>query len=218
MYRSPLLQHMKLEYPLIGMVIQKCVFLNFANKDNVFCWVPRHIGIRGNEKADSAARSALDLPCVKVVVPNPDFKHKINQCIISTWQDDWNGAITNKLHSVTPVLVDWQSSYRRCRKDEVVLCRVRIGHTHLTHSYILRKDPPPQCEHCQCILTVQHILVECNRFAEKRKDIFGKRNVMESFRFHPTLILLYLKECQFYTKFFIYIFVIDFVQLFTLCL
>ena len=29
----------------------------------------------------------------------------------------------------------------RCRKDEVVLCRARIGHTHLTHSYILRKDP-----------------------------------------------------------------------------
>ena len=39
--------------------------------------------------------------------------------------------------SVGPVLVDWRSSYRRCRKDEVVLCRARIGHTHLTHSYIL---------------------------------------------------------------------------------
>ena len=24
----------------------------------------------------------------------------------------------------------------------VVLCRARIGHTHLTHSYILKKDPP----------------------------------------------------------------------------
>ena len=31
-------------------------------------------------------------------------------------------------HSVKPVLGDWQSSYRRCRKDEVVLWYARIGH------------------------------------------------------------------------------------------
>ena len=94
--------------------------------------------------------------------------------------------------SVKPVLGDWQSSYRRCRKDEVVLCRTRIGHSHLTHSYILRKDPPPQCEHCQCTLTVRHILVECNHFARERKYIF---------RFHPTLIVLFLKQIEFYYKF-----------------
>ena len=128
-------------------------------------------GIKGNEKADSAAKSALDLPRAKVGVPYNDFKHCINQYIFPTWQDDWNGAVANKLHSVKPVLGDWQSSYRRCRKDEVVMCRARIGHTHLTHSYILKKDPPPQCEHCQCILTVRHILVECNHFARERKDI-----------------------------------------------
>ena len=39
------LLHMKLEHPLIGMVIHKCVFLNFAKKDIVFCWVPSHIDI-----------------------------------------------------------------------------------------------------------------------------------------------------------------------------
>ena len=114
---------MKLEHHLIEMVICKCVFLNFANKDIMFCWVPSHIGIRGNEKADSAAKSALALPRVNAGVPNTDFKHHINQYILSTWQDDWNGAVANKLHSVKSVLGDWQSSYRQCRKDEVVLCR-----------------------------------------------------------------------------------------------
>ena len=168
---------MKLEHPLIGMVIRKCVFLNIAKKDIVFCWVPSHTGIKGNEKADLAAKSALDLPRAKVGVPYTDFKYLISQYIFSTWQDDWKGAVINKLHSVKSVLGDWQSSYRRCRKDEVVLCRACIGHTHLTHSYILKKDPPPQCEHCQCILTVRHILMECNHFARERKDIFGRRDV-----------------------------------------
>ena len=137
------------------------------------CWVPSYIGIRGNERADSAAKSALDLPHAKVGVPYNDFKNCINQYILSTWQDDWNGAVANKLRSVEPVLGDWQS-YTQCRKDEVVLCCARIGLTHLTHSYILKEDPPPQCE---------HILVECNHFAQERKYIFGRRDVMESFRF-----------------------------------
>ena len=151
---------------------------------------------KGNEKADSAAKSALDLPRAKVGVPYTDFKYLISQYIFSTWQDDWNGAVMNKLHSVKPVLGDRLSSYRQCRKDEVVLCRPRIGHTYMTHSYILKKDPPTLCEHCQCLPTVRHILVEWNHFARERIDIFGRRDVVESFRCHPTLIVLFLKQIQ----------------------
>ena len=63
----------------------------------------------------------------------------------------------------------------------------------------------------ECILTVRHILVECNHFAQERKDIFGRRDVVESLRyyttrmsclrFHPTLILLFLNQTEFYYKF-----------------
>ena len=113
-----------------------------------------------------------------VSVPNTDFKHLISQYIFSTCQGDWNGEVMNKLHSVKPVLGNWQSSYRRCKEDEAGLCRARIGHSHFTHSYILRKDHPPLCEHCQCILTVCHILVDCNNFARERKNIFGRRDVV----------------------------------------
>ena len=81
-----------------------------------FCWIPGHVGIRGTEKAESAA-----MPRVKVGVPNTDFKHHINQYIMSTWQDDWNGAVANKLHSIKPLLGDWQSFYRQWMKDEVVV-------------------------------------------------------------------------------------------------
>ena len=68
------------------------------------CWY------MGNEKADSAAKSALDLPrvmvgvCVCVCVCVCDLKHHITQYILSTWQDDWNGADANKFHSIKPVL------------------------------------------------------------------------------------------------------------------
>ena len=61
----------------------------------------------------------------------------------------------------------------------------------MTHSYILRKSPPPQCEHSQCILTVRHILVESNNFAPERKEIFGRRDVVESLRFHLTVVVIF---------------------------
>ena len=72
----------------------------------IFCWVPSHIGISDNEKADSAAKSALDMPRVKVVVPYTDFEHHINQYVLSTRQDDWSGTVANKHHSVKAVLAD----------------------------------------------------------------------------------------------------------------
>ena len=54
----------------------------------------------------------------------------------------------------------------RLRKDEITLCFAGMGHNHSTHSYIVKRDPPPRCDHCQCILTTGRILVE------ERKEIF----------------------------------------------
>ena len=95
--------------------------------------------VSGVMKRQTTAMSALDLHRV----PYSDFKHKIHHYILSPWQDDWNGAVANKLLSVKPVLGDWQTSYRRCRKDEIVLCRARIGNTHLMPSCVLKQDHSP---------------------------------------------------------------------------
>ena len=78
--------------------------------------------------------------------------------------------------------------------DTVVLCRASIIVTYLTRVFILNKDPPPQCEHCQCTLTVRHILMECDHRKPTRKDIFGNTNILECFQFHPELILNFLKK------------------------
>ena len=91
----------------------------------------------------------------RFVYPIMILNIKLTNLMFTLEQYVWNGVVVKKLHSIKPVLGDLQSSYRRCRKDEIVLGCVHIGHTQLTHSYILKKDPPPQCGQCQCILIVQ---------------------------------------------------------------
>ena len=75
----------------------KSVSLNFDNKDIIFCWVPSHNGIRGDEKGRLCCQ--VSLPSAKVGVPYNDFKY-----ILFSWQDDWNDAVVKKLLSVNSLL------------------------------------------------------------------------------------------------------------------
>jgi len=44
------------------------------------------------------------------------------------------------------------------RREQTTLNRLLIGHSRLTHSYLINKDPAHTCEHCKCILTIEHIM------------------------------------------------------------
>ena len=50
------------------------------------------------------------------------------------------------------------------RREEIVLARAHIGHSYMTHSYLLKGDPMPECIPGYCALTVKHILIECVDF------------------------------------------------------
>ena len=63
----------------------------------------------GAMKSQTTGKTALDLPRVKVGVPNSDFKHRINQCILFTWQDGWNASFCQAGTRRLAVLI--QSSY-----------------------------------------------------------------------------------------------------------
>ena len=105
----------------------------------VFCWLPSHVGITGNEKADIAAKSALPLNMSDLKIPFTDFKPSINTFVHNKWQMSWNAAVFNELHSIKPSLGEWQPNYRIDRKEEVTLARLRIGHTFITHSFFAER-------------------------------------------------------------------------------
>ena len=73
----------------------------------------------------------------------------------------WNCCAGNKLHAIRPTVGGYKQKTCLSRHDSVLLNRLLIGHTRLTHSYLLSGDDIPECGTCQCPLTVKHILVEC---------------------------------------------------------
>ena len=122
-------------------------------------WVPSHIGIEGNEKADEAARAAVHSSCVRPLkVEADDFKPLINRIVSEEWQGRWDKEPDCALRRLRPNTSTWESSNRRNRVEEVALTRLRIGHCYATHSHLLTKGAPPVCDHCGAPLTVKHVL------------------------------------------------------------
>ena len=58
-----------------------------------------------------------------------------------------------------------QPVIRNGRQQEVVLTCLRIGHTRITHSYLLKRDEQQHCFGCDAFFTVRHILLECSDFS-----------------------------------------------------
>ena len=194
------LTNRKWDHPLIQEVLLKHHTL-CKEKSLVFCWVPSHVGIRGNEEADRAAKASLELHQSSIKLPYTDFKPNINVYIKDTWQSSWNEAIFNKLHAIMPTLGEWHSGNRTVRREEVVLARCRIGHTRLTHSYLLKREDQPECIPCQEPFTVEHFLIRCTDLQLIRNKYFNVSSLNQLFNTVPMEhILSFLKETGLYKK------------------
>ena len=87
------IENLEIENPLVLSILELHSTFKTLKKDVVFRWVPSHVGIRGNELADKAHKTALK-----------DFRPIIKQYVRKQWSDFWSLQSENKLHAVQPCM------------------------------------------------------------------------------------------------------------------
>ena len=163
--------------PIVCQIQDWLVLLANRRKVKVqFCWVPSHVGVQGNELADAAAKAAARLAHVsRVNIPPLDLRNYIRRYSLDQWQLYWSSLNSNfKLKSLRPSVFPW-NSFQGDRRSSIVLTRLRVGHTFLTHSYLMASGAErqaPLCPTCHEVISVKHFLIDCPMYGPARRNNF----------------------------------------------
>ena len=157
------------QHPIIGAILELNHRISRVGQTCIVVWVPGHSGIAGNVRADYWAGKAHDKPdFTRVDVGHQEYVPDIKECIRDHFASLWRDYRHTHLKLIKPEVGNWTSCVRAQRKEEVGLCRLRLGHTRLTHSFIMDHVPAPECDTCHCRLDVGHVLIGCQRYRAER--------------------------------------------------
>lgn len=146
----------------------------FANSRIVRQGKNAHVGIQGNEKADKVAKEAVKKGDVEVNIKlsKSEGKGIVWRSINQQWQQSWDNATKGRhLHKIQSK-VGISRNRGTKRKEQVIMSRLRIGHSHLNGTLLITgKHPTGICEQCQEAETVEHILITFRKFTQERQEM-----------------------------------------------
>lgn len=174
--------------PIIQQIQLTLFQLQTNNTQVILAWVPSHQGIEGNEIADTEAKNALNKPIEPQAKTSlSDFKKYIHRLFMKD----------SGLDSTNTIIDDTALT----RRDQVILTRLKIGHTNLTHCYRPEKKDPPVCPRCGSILSVKHLITSCLLYQSERTQANLPMNPEELFTTeHRRKVIKFLKLTKIYNK------------------
>ena len=151
---------------LSWMVLKK---LNDRGVEVNMQWVPSHVGVIGNEKADEVANRASLLGQEDSPIDYKTVKARTARKITEEWRE-------NIEHT------SWKRgrTFERSmsRKERTTLATLRTGHSYMLRAYRKRvgQEEDGTCEDCGVDEeTRDHLLFDCAAHMEERARIWGKR-------------------------------------------
>ena len=157
-------------HPIVQEIFEWLILAKRRGHIIHFCWVPAHVGVEGNERADQLAKAAVTRSPSETPIPFRDFYPAIRKALRKSWEEKWDAIDSNKMREITSSTQPCWSYQGMPRKWETVLCRLRIGHTRLTHGFLMSRSNHPYCDDCLVPLTVKHILCECPNLLSLRNQ------------------------------------------------
>ena len=159
--------------------------------------------MRGNEIADSIAKSAVDLTPTtdNFRTLYTDLKPQINKLTQAKWQRHYNDNIHNKLSQIQSTLGDLRRAFRKSRREQVIISGLRMGHTKLTHFFILKQGQQTHCLICQTLCNVKQILIECRALAIIKKGSFKPNTLTNLLENVKKLALSFFRETGMYQNY-----------------
>ena len=150
---------------------------------------------------DQLAKETLDQEIGPLAsVHYTDLKPLVNSYIQQLVQNKWDVAVHGgDVYLVKPTLGQPKKFQRLTRAEEVVITRLRIGHTKATKSHTLSLGPPTACHHCGQTLSIDHMLLECAVVQECRDEYYTVDSLNTLFETTPeTCIVEFLREAGFF--------------------
>ena len=150
---------------------------------------------------DQLAKETLDQDIDPLAnVHYTDMKPLVNSYIQKLVQTKWDVAVYDRdLYLVKPTLGPPKKFQHLTRAEEVVITRLRIGHTKATKSHILSRGPPTGCHNYGQTLTIDHMLLECALLQECRDEYYTVDSLNALFETIPeTCIVEFLREAGFF--------------------
>ena len=160
------------DHPIIDEISETLGRIRSRGISVILIWVPGHIGVPGNERADSLAHEAATTPGPALVdrpLSMSESKSELRKHCYHIWnmeyQDSEKGSSYRRL---------FQSIYEKSlqmssRRHETIIFRLRSGHCRLrAHLFKIRCSDSPLCEFCTTPETVDHFLLECPAYNQHR--------------------------------------------------
>ncbi|HYT40901.1 MAG TPA: ribonuclease H family protein, partial [Methylomirabilota bacterium] len=179
---------------IISLILQKVHNLFVRGVSVSLQWIPAHVGIAGNELADSLAKSALNHPSIDLHIPTSlgEIKSIISNHIQESWSQQLldldlpYNALNYFLDHPSPAI-----SNKLPRQISTTIHRIRMNSAK-TRSTLSKwkKQPTPLCAVCLKYESISHVILGCSRFSTLRQQYLTSATYPNPKFFHLVQLLI----------------------------